>query len=42
MKIDLPTPPGKDATMEQISAYLNRLREMILYLAEHVDASGRE
>lgn len=34
MKIDLPMPPGKSAPMADIEAYLNRMRETIIYVAD--------
>lgn len=36
MKIDIPLPPGKDATREQLDAYLRTLREIILMLADRI------
>lgn len=37
MKIDIPLPPGKDATCEQLDAYLRTLREIILMLADRIE-----
>ena len=34
MKIDLPMPPEKSAPMADIEAYLNRMRETIIYVAD--------
>ena len=37
MKIDIPLPPGKNATGEQIDAYLRTLREYLLMLAAKIN-----
>ncbi len=37
MKIDLPMPPGRNASMADIDVYLNRLREMIIYIADQMN-----
>ena len=37
MTIDIPLPPGKDATREQLDAYLRTLREIILMLADRIE-----
>lgn len=42
MKIDLPMPPGRNASMADIDAYLNRLREMIIYIADQINKAQEE
>ena len=36
MTIDIPMPPGKNASGEQIDAYLRMLREYLLMMAKKI------
>jgi len=42
MKIDIPMPPGQNATKEQLDAYLRTLREYILMLAAKISTEAEE